>query len=306
MKDKILIWPDEVSSITCLGDRLLDTMLLSTLAKLLNADLHFNWKDCPFTIGSIGEPMYHQRDGVFKKWDKVRYEDYRFENFTQYFNLPKNVKINEPINEPIAGISTRYHFWAGLGGMCSPKEFQMAYMTNLCSFTDFENFFSETMNEFTPTDKLLNLVKDFPKPYASVHLRRTDKISAIADNKTNIRYENLVDLNTRTQEAIDKLCKHEECIYISSDDQEEIDIYHNRYKNHIPHIKDCTQMEKTYIDLYIMANSQNIILSQLHSNFSVFASYINNANLIYLYDDCHIVEGKFKDSKNFIYYKDLV
>lgn len=296
MKNSIL-WTNP--SITCLGDRLLDTVILSTYAKVLDVDLYFPWKDCPFTIGGGDDPTYSYKDGENKTWDKVRFDDYKFENYTQYFNLPTNVRINESVNHPT-------HFFGDvLGGCTSPILFYKKYMSNLCSLEEFKKYFRETMSEFTPTDKLLSLVNNKPKPDVSVHLRRTDKINTQGDYSTFMTYDGLGLLNEKTHEAISKLYDGKKSFYFSSDDIEERNKYQLLYPNYIEHDTSCSAIEKTYIDLYMLSISDYIILSQIHSNFSVFASYINESKLVYLYDTCLIVDQLFNSSDNFINYKNL-
>ncbi len=296
MKNSIL-WTNP--SITCLGDRLLDTVILSTYAKVLDADLYFSWKDCPFTISGGDNPTYSYKDGENKTWDKVRFDDYKFENYTQYFNLPTNVRINESVNHPT-------HFFGDvLGGCTSPILFYKKYMSNLCSLEEFKKYFRETMSEFTPTDKLLSLVNNKPKPDVSVHLRRTDKINTQGDYSTFMTYDGLDLLNEKTHEAISKLYDSKKSFYFSSDDIEERNKYQLLYPNYIEHDTSCSAIEKTYIDLYMLSISDYIILSQIHSNFSVFASYINESKLVYLYDTCLIVDQLFNSSDNFINYKNL-
>lgn len=285
-------------SITCLGDRLLDTMLLSTYAKLIEADLYFPWVDCPFTIGEEN-PTYSYKPGVKKSWDKVRFDDYKFENFSQYFNLPKNIKINESVDNPT------HLFNEVLGGCVSPILFYERYLTGICSLDIFNNTFRETMSEFSPTDKLLNLVSNKQKPNITVHLRRTDKINTNGDYNTFMTYEGLDSLNDKTIETINKLYNGKNTFYFSSDDAIEKDKYHKLYPNHIEHDTTCLDIEKTYIDLYMLSISDYIILSQVHSNFSVFASYINESKLVYLYENCLIINNKFNISNNFIYYENL-
>jgi len=291
-----LLWTNP--SITCLGDRLLDTMILSTYCKILDADLYFPWKDCPFTIGAIN-PTYSYKDGVEKTWDKVRFDDYKFENYTKYFNLPNNIKINQTLETPT------FFFNETLGGCVSPILFYKKYLTNVCSIEDFKQSFRETMNEFKPTDKLLELVANKTKPKVSVHLRRTDKISTKGDYSSFMTYDGLDRLNELTKEAISELYDGNRLFYFSSDDIEERDKYNTLYSSHIEHDITCTDIEKTYIDLYMLSVSEYIILSQIHSNFSIFASYINGSKLIYLYDNCMIITQGFNESENFIYYKNL-
>lgn len=284
---------------TCLGDRLLDTMILATYAKLLDADLYFPWVDCPFTVVGDVNPTYSSKEGETKEWDKVRFDDYKFENYTQYFNLPKNIKINEVVDNPT------HLFHSILGGCTSPLLFHKLYMSNICSVENFEMTFREIMSEFTPKDKLLSLVKDRPKPDVSVHLRRTDKINTHGDYSTFMTHDGLDHLNQITHDVVNKLYDGKKSFYFSSDDVGERDRYHMAFPNHIEHYVECSSMEKTYIDLYTLSISDYIILSQVHSNFSIFASYINKAKLVYLYDHCLIVDREFKLSDNFIHYNQL-
>lgn len=294
---KTLLWTNP--SITSLGDRLLDTMLLATFSKMLGADLHFPWVDCPFTIGQEN-PTYTYKEGENKEWDRVRFEDYKFENYTQYYNLPSNIKINQPIETPT------YFFGENLGGCVSPFTFYNRYLSQVCKFDDFIIMFKQTLSEFTPTEKLLKLVENRVVPDVSVHLRRTDKINKDGDYTTFMTYDGLDTLNEKTKEAINLLYDNRKSFYFSSDDLAERDKYHELYPYHIEHDTTCSAIEKTYIDLYMLSKSNYIILSQVHSNFSVFASYLNGGKLVYLYDNCLIVNENFNATSNFIHYQDLL
>ena len=56
-------------------------------------------------------------------------------------------------------------------------------------------------------------------------------------------------------------------------------------------------IEKTYVDLYLLSQSKNIVLSQKHSNFSVFASQINRVRLFYFFKDNDMIKnGNFKNA----------
>jgi hypothetical protein len=287
-------------SITCFGDRLLDTMILSAFARLHDADLYLSWGDCPFVVGSQGTPTYSPESGVSKEWDAVRFVDYKVENFTQYFNLPKNIRINEEITNPT------HTFDNGLGGSVSPDLFHDLYLSGAYSLSDFKKAFNETLSEFTPTEKLLSLVRDIPAPDVSVHLRRTDKIQVLGDGMTFLTKDSLNPLNTLTETIINRLNDGSKKFYFCSDDVLELERYHSLYPDHIKHDFKYTDMEKTYIDMYMLSMSKQIVLSQKHSNFSVFASYIHGAQLIYLYKDCLINSQGFNRSENFVYYETLL
>lgn len=290
-----LLWTNP--SMTCLGDRLLDTMLISAYAKIMDANIYFPWLDCPFTIGQ-SDPKYNYKNGEQRSWDQVRFEDYKFENFIQYFTMPKNVKINETCNPNL-------FFGDILGGCISPKLFWEKYLSSNCSYETFLEIFKTTVNEFKPTEKLNKIVGKFKKPKVSVHLRRTDKINVAGDYSTFMTYEGLGTLDYKTKEALNIFYNEKDDFYFSSDDNEVRIKYENEYRNHIKHDVTCTDVEKTYVDLYMLSISDYIILSQVHSNFSVFASYLNNSKLVYLYDNCLIVSQKFNESENFIHYKQI-
>lgn len=292
---KTLLWTKP--SVTCLGDRLLDTTLMSVYAKTLDSDLHFEWRDCPFVYGDEN-PTYEYKKGEKKSWDSVRMDDYKFENFTKYFTIPKNIKIDESCNPT-------YYFTEELGGVISPRLFYEKYLSQLCTYEEFNKLLSETLSEFKPTEKLLNLVKDNKKPKLSTHLRRTDKINILGDYSTFMTYEGLNHLDELTKTVIDKFYNNDDLFYFSSEDKKVLENYHEKYPNHIEHNTNCTDMEKTYIDLYMLSISEYIILSQVHSNFSTFASYLNGAKLIYLYDNSLIKTNKFFESKHIIHYKNI-
>ena len=269
-----LLWTNP--SVTCLGDRLMDTTLMSVYAKTLNANLHFYWVDCPFVFKDEN-PLYEYKTGEKKAWDDVRLKDYKFENFTKYFSIPKNVKIDKPCNPT-------HTFESSLGGVISPWLFYESYLKNSCSYDEFNALLTETLQEFKPTKKLLSLVENNQKPKVSVHLRRTDKINVLGDYSTFMTYDGLGHLDNLTKSVIEKFYNDEDIFYFSSEDKEVLKNYHELYPNHVEHNTNCTDMEKTYIDLYMLSISDYIILSQVHSNFSTFASYLNNSKLIYLYD----------------------
>ena len=290
-----LLWTEP--SVTCLGDRLMDTTLMSTYAKVINADLHFLWKDCPFVHGDEN-PLYEYKDGEKRSWDKVRLDDYKFENFTKYFNIPKNVKINEPC-------TPTHLFEASLCGLISPWLFYDSFRKNICTYNEFNLLLTETLQEFKPTEKLLSLVRDNQKPKVSTHLRRTDKINILGDYSTFMTYDGLDHLDKLTKNVIDKFYNNTDHFYFSSEDKEVLKNYHDLYPNHIEHNTNCTDMEKTYIDLYMLSISDYIILSQVHSNFSTFASYLNNSKLIYLYDNSLMTSQKFVNSNHIIHHNNI-
>jgi hypothetical protein len=162
--------------------------------------------------------------------------------------------------------------------------------------------FYETMDEFKPTEKLLNLVSNLPKPDLAVHLRRQDKVRTNPD-LVSINYNDLEELNKITMETVEKLASNK-ILYIASDDELEKYKYQNKF-NSIIDTNEYISYERTYVDLYMMSISNYIILSQRHSNFSLLASLMNRSKLIYFYEECLINEFNFNLLDNIIYYKNL-
>ena len=290
MHNMTIKWTLPTGSGLC--DRLLDVMLMSALGKTLNADVYLDW-----IVGAQAREVSWQREiGDDRKWDKIRYLDYKYENFYQYLILPSNLKINQKLE---------YYdlvFNSYIGGIYSPHAFYNLFI-NHCSLDDYLLAFKETMSEFGFTDKLLNMVSHLPNPDISVHLRRADKIRTNSDSSC-ITKEELNILNDLTMETVDKL--KNDNLFFSSDEEEEKVRYESKYlsiKDAYINIKE--EYEKTYIDLYLLSVSKYIILSQKHSNFSMLACLIKGSKLIYYYKESVIEEFNFNMLDNIIYYKNL-
>ena len=96
-------------------------------------------------------------------------------------------------------------------------------------------------------------------------------------------------------------------VYFASDCDETKETYENDYKNRcIDEIEMNDDIEHTYVDLYMMSRSKNIILSQRHSSFSLFASMMTGTNLIYLYNDSIICKNGYNTFDNMIFYEEIM
>lgn len=287
---KKILWTQPSGSGLC--DRLLDLMLMSAYAKVFDFDLHLEW------IEGASKDLNNWKKTEYEiaTWEQVRYKDFRYEIFSQYFTLPDNIKIND------LGYSFDIYFNKYLGGVYSPINFHNNFLKDTISYEDFLIIFKQTLKQFNPKEKLLDLVKDLPKPDVSLHLRRGDKIRVDIDSGS-ISIQELDNLNNLTLHIANKLISNDTFVYIASDDKEEKRYYETIFNS----IKygECLEYEKTYIDMYMLSVSKWIILSQKHSNFSLFNSLINEAKLIYLYSNCIITENNFNLLDNIIYYKNI-
>jgi len=286
-----ILWTSSPNS--GLGDRLIDISIMSTYAKVLNANLYFDWK--VFTNGGLHEWDFNENEK--RKWEDIRFVDYLYENFSKYFILPKNVYVNQPIDNFII-------FDQILGGVCSPHNFHQKYLYDKISIDNFITAFNETLREFKPTELLLSLVGDI-KPNIALHLRRQDKVR-IDSCSVTLRPEQINDLNEKTNNILNDLLIDNKSLYIASDDIIEKDKYLKKYGGYnVDNFNFKELYEKTYIDIYMMSRCETIILSQKHSSFSLFASLLGGSNLIYFYEDGNINIENFNKLNNITYYKNI-
>lgn len=288
-----LLWNNSTKSGLC--DRLVDITLMSALGKIMGVDVYFNWE-----VVHDGQKYEWKQDiNTTNEWKPERYVDYRYENFSQYFNLPKNLKINQhpPVQFQV--------FQSYLGGVYSPHRFHSDFLNGMIDLDSFLEAFKESLSEFTPKQKLLDIIGD-KRCDISVHIRRQDKVRDVSD-LTNITKSDLDELNFKTNQLLKSICQNGKTLYIASDENLEKMEYANQYNSITSDdFQISNSYETTYIDLYMMSKTEQIVMSQKHSSFSIFASLIGNKKLIYLYDNCYLINIGFDKNPNFIYYKNLI
>lgn len=275
-----------------IGDRMIDLCLMAAYAKVCGGSLYLKWN-----VLSDGHIQTWVSDNKLNQWKDIRYVDYLYDNIKNYFTFPNNVMVNQ---EPTKEYTIFNHY---LGGIYSPKKFYNHFVRTV-DYDTFLKYFFEVTSEIQPKERLKSIVGN-TTPTLSVHLRRQDKIR---ENTTNgdIHINELTELNRLTQNVFNKIYKGG-TVYISSDDE----IEKNKFKDNFKSISvdDYTihhEFEKTYVDLYMLSKSKTIILSQKHSNFSLFASLLNKSDFVYLYDsNCHIDEFGFDELDNLFFYKDF-
>jgi hypothetical protein len=243
-------------------------------------------------------------------------------NFLKYFELPKNTLIeNYKLN--ILSFPNLSYFDGYIGGVESPITFYEKYVANdnrilndnspfkknksNITKEEFVRTFYSVCNSFQPTKKLIEISKIDVIPDLTIHLRREDKIRLSKFNGELIDYRELNDLNDVTKLVIDSFLekKPNAKLLFCSDNEEEKLKFENQYIENI--IKTPTfefDFEQTYYDLYIMSISKNILLSQRYSGFSMFSSFINKNNFVYLLEDGQIIHTKWSELENICHYKD--
>jgi hypothetical protein len=272
MNKRNLFWLHSTKS--GLADRLIDFYLMVSYAKLNNAFLNLVW-----------EPQDNYTENQLNVWNEYRFHDYKIENLIQYFKFPENVKFLESMEVSEDAIIFKDY----LGGVHSVKSFYEKYCKRNCSLSHFSNIFFNEVSSFKPQSKLINIAEKNLSIDIAVHLRRGDKISDKPDN-FQIKLAELESLNAKTYEAILEIHKNNVGskkinLFIASDDHNVKMLYIENLKDkfNIVGIHNAAGIESTYLDLYYLGISKVIIMSMIHSNFSIFASYLNSNKLIYFY-----------------------
>jgi hypothetical protein len=288
-----IYWTHSTESGLC--DRLIDLTLMSTYAKIKKSNLYLNWK----IVHSGQKYLWDINDGITKEWDEVRYRDYLYENLKQYLNLPDNIHIGQGTYNEI--------FPYYLGGVHSPYSFYMQFLKNKVTIEEFVNTYFSVISEFSPTEKLNKLIEDVTIPNLSVHLRRRDKIRMDTDGGS-LHPKELDDLNKMTILFIDNfISKNKNTkIFFCSDDEDVLNMFTEKYSNNVikpPSFNNT--IEKTYFDIILLSKSSNILMSQKHSNFSLFSSLLGKTNLYYLYEDCMLTRNGFNHLPFIKHYTEL-
>ncbi len=291
-----IIWNN--STLSGLGDRLNDILILSAFAKIKNKKLKLIWRtqdfdpNCEF---AIKRPAYRRLD-------------YLLENLYKYISLPENIIIYKE-NTNIDFNKDDEFFNSYIGGVHSPITFFNTYIDkSIFKIEDFINTYYTQANEIK---FIFDIDLNKFNKIISVHLRRTDKLHVREADTHGVSINKIHILDDLTINLIEKFINDGYTnFYFAGDDIYYINQYIEKYKDRINILNyklrdDSEEIKNTYLDMFIMANSEFIILSQRHSSFSLFASMINKAKLIYLFNDDIIEHTNYKSLPNIIYYKNL-
>ncbi len=285
------------STLSGLCDRFIDLSLVATLCKLMKADLTVLWRtNSNFTEFQL------------KTWKKARFDDYKYELFSEYYTVPSNVRVINEEELSRINFSDYVIFNDYVGGVLHPQEFHKKYLSNVCSSEDFLEAYRQVVGEFRPTQKLLDLVKLDGKIDVAIHLRRGDKVSDNPDS-LGVSSASLLDLDTMTKSCVDRIVSklNDPTIFICSDDSRSIKDYEERYSktgcNLFKVSDNITEIERTYVDLFLMTQSDVIVMSQNHTNFSLFASHVSGKKLIYFFKENRMISGN--KSVNAIFHEDV-
>lgn len=268
------------SNLSGIGDRLLDIILVLTYANYLDyREIYLHWK--VDNNDMIGGNSYYSK----LRRDKTSFRgvDYLLNNLQNYLILPSCINFVENDElEKLKNGYNNYNFDEYLGVKYTLYSFMNNYKIE--NKNKFEKLYFENFNKIKFKNIPNEIINYFKKnDVITVHLRRGDKVANDGETTNNIDTTKLEKLNNSTIEKI-KLLQEKGFKYFNfvSDEKNTRDYFISILKNEL----DCIYFEgdeisQTYYDLYSLAHSKKILLSQVYSSFSIFASIINNVELNY-------------------------
>lgn len=267
------------------GDRMLDILCLAAFARAKKMKLYIRWQDFPGMKDFTDVPAW-------------RYQDTKLENFKGFFRFPNDVQLEYAI------IPNPRHEWAEyIGGTHSPIKFyeEFAQKKGLgLSLSEWLAVVNQVKSElgfmvprYTPE-----------RPYAVVHLRRTDKLRGVCE--TQIVRDELAFLNQETFAAIQKAKDSGLTdFYIATDDpssRAEYVTYIESIGGQVIQPENVHGLLSSYFDTWMMRSSSLLIASMRYSTFSLFPSVWWDIPLwTVLPDALHTTKHKYETT----YYKNV-
>jgi len=273
----------EKSNLSGIGDRLLDLILVYTYAKMNKYEnIFLNWR-IDKNLGT--------KNG---KWNTLRTEktsfrkiDYLEENLLKHLEFPNDINFvsEKKLNE----LKTNNKIFSEYLGGTSVFDFMNKFKIE--NKTEFEKEYYNNFHKIKFKNIPENIKNKFNEKIITIHLRRGDKV----DNQTNINHgvnENeLKELDLLTKQFINQQIEQGFNNFCFISDEKRIkDEYVNLYQNKCNIISvEGDEKSQTYFDLYAMAHSEKILMSQKLSCFTILGTLLGNGKLCYLYN-----EGRFK------------
>jgi len=275
----------ENSNLSGIGDRLIDLILVYTFSKLNNYNnVYLNWR-IDTDLGSNIDKWYSHRTNR----TPFRKIDYLQENMLNFLEYPKNIKFvsNDELNI-LKNDNNNKVFSSYLGGT---SVFDFINKFNIQD-NDFEQKYYDNFKKIKFINIPNDIIKIFENKVITIHLRRGDKVDEDANGTNGVNNEQLYELDYKTRKFIDnEINLGNKNICFISDEKKIRDNYINLYENKCNVIViEGDEISQTYYDLYAMAHSEKILMSQKLSCFSILGTLLGNGELYYFYK-----EGRFKE-----------
>lgn len=280
-----------------IGDRIMDIILMYTFAQHLNCELYLLWNDESYHL--MGDNNNYASKMRFQK-TPYRSEDFKYKNLIKYISFPNNLNfINELQMFEMKNNNNNFIFPHYLGMQYSPFTFLDKFIPEY-TYTDtdknifiknyLDNFSNIKFKNIPP--KLIDLFTN--KKIITVHLRRSDKVNNDPD-AVGVNLNEIKNLDIITEKIINYFINQGLIdIFFVSDEKKVKYEYYEKFKTKCNAlIYDTDDISQTYIDLYCIAFSYKIIMSQNFSAFSLLGSFINQTELYYIYNNYYLNKLKF-------------
>ena len=296
------------SNLSGIGDRLFDLILVYTYSKYLNYDkLYLNWKV------DNNDMIYNEN--IYSKARKektpFREKDYLLHNLLNYLILPNDIIFVEKdeLNN-MKNNNSNFIFNEYMGLKYSVFTFINTYLSNLDlnQKNIFINMYYDNFKKIQFKNIPSNIIELFnTNQIITIHLRRGDKVIDDNGSTNNIENKDLNNLNLITETFINKcISLNYTNICFVSDERNAKEYFIEKFKDRCNIINfNGDEISQTYYDIYCLAYSKIIFLSQKFSVFSMLSSMIKGSKLYYIYDNGKIVDDKFKDYYNIDNYKNF-
>jgi hypothetical protein len=242
------------------GDRMMDLFNFAILANVYNAIISIKW--VPFV------------DTTYKDYPSWRFQDTHISAITQFIKFPSYIELCE------TDTNHQYHANTYMGGTTSPEILYNEFK----DIITFDNFL-KTIEEIKSDFKLHVENYVHPRPFITVHLRRTDKLRGRDGFQINI--SELSDLDIKTIIAIQGAKeKGYTDFYLASDSEETKKMYTenlNLMGLNVINPPNIHNLLESYYDTWLMCSSSLIIVSMKFSAFSLFPGLYFNIPIYNVY-----------------------
>ena len=268
---KPLCWMSSTQS--GLGDRLINTAYMLTLARKMGLALHMEWKGYDPPAGKVPE---------------YRSQDILIENLSRHIQFPNDLVIVSDRHFPVTNNGMDCTIYGGFS-INSCDFYERIGNKHFASLSEFQNLLALSAHDFKFIGVSEAIRKMIPNDTASIHIRRTDKVCPNPDVYM-IHEDELNNLNKLTERWILNAGKEHQNFYICGDDSDEVVRYQDFIRRNGLSVIDPTvgqnihDWERTYIDLAVMSASKTIFQSQKNSSFSRFAAMLCGAKMVNAYD----------------------
>jgi len=257
-----------------IGDRLIDVILVLSLARLAKSHLYMVWPE-PTQNEQINSKTPH------------RLVDVKVENISRYINLPSDLTIGDTTTP------TTDRFEAGVGGDGNFHNFYVHYVPKEHSFYAFIQACKSTARDIQPCAEIEAWMHTLPNHYAAFHIRRGDKVRSGKSCFDFVSDQDVNRLDEITRAQIDICAAYGIQDYFICGDEDHLT---QPFKDYVSKTKGCNVITvpcvekhvQTFYDLFGISFSSVVYVSTRYSSFSRVAGMIGRTTCMSVYEPSHV------------------